>query len=75
MARPTTDGGFIATGYYECDTLPGCYPDIYIVKTNSSGAIEWEVSDGTSQSNDYARDIHQTSDGNFVVTGTWNDDG
>ena len=74
-ARPTTDGGFIATGYYECDTLPGCYPDIYIVKTNASGAIEWEVSEGTSENNDYARDIIQTSDGNYVVTGTWNDDG
>ena len=24
--RQTSDGGFIATGYYECDTLPGCYP-------------------------------------------------
>ena len=73
--RPTTDGGFIATGYYECDTLPGCYPDIYIVKTNSSGVIEWEVSEGTSENNDYARDIIQTSDGNYAITGTWNDDG
>ena len=27
-ARETSDGGFIAAGYYECDTLPGCYPDI-----------------------------------------------
>lgn len=75
VARPTTDGGFIATGYYECDTLPGCYPDIYIVKTNSSGAIEWEVSEGTTENNDYARDVIQTSDGNYVITGTWNDDG
>ena len=75
MARPTIDGGFIATGFYECDTLPGCYPDIYIVKTNSSGAIEWEVSDGTAENNDYARDIIQTSDGNYAITGTWNDDG
>ncbi|HJM96044.1 MAG TPA: hypothetical protein QF698_08215, partial [Candidatus Marinimicrobia bacterium] len=45
--RQTADGGFIATGYYECDTLPGCYPDIYLLKTNSSGTIEWEISDGT----------------------------
>tara|TARA_A100001015_G_C14978359_1_gene708324 strand:+ start:579 stop:1823 length:1245 start_codon:yes stop_codon:yes gene_type:complete len=75
VARPTTDGGFIATGYYECDTLPGCYPDIYIVKTNSSGAKEWEIADGTTENNDYARDIIQTSDGNYVITGTWNDDG
>ncbi len=72
--RQTADGGFIATGYYECDTLPGCYPDIYLLKTNSSGTIEWEISDGTSN-NDWARDVVQTQDGNFVITGTWNDDG
>ena len=72
--RQTADGGFIATGYYECDTLPGCYPDIYLLKTNSSGTIEWEISDGTSN-NDWSRDIIQTQDGNFVITGTWNDDG
>ena len=72
--RQTADGGFIATGYYECDTLPGCYPDIYLLKTDGSGTIEWEISDGTSN-NDWARDIVQTQDGNFVITGTWNDDG
>ena len=72
--RQTADGGFIATGYYECDTLPGCYPDIYLLKTDASGTIEWEISDGTSN-NDWARDIVQTQDGNFVITGTWNDDG
>jgi hypothetical protein len=72
--RQTVDGGFIATGYYECDTLPGCYPDIYLLKTDGSGTIEWEISDGTSN-NDWARDVVQTQDGNFVTTGTWNDDG
>ena len=72
--RQTVDGGFIATGYYECDTLPGCYPDIYLLKTDGSGTIEWEISDGTSN-NDWARDVVQTQDGNFVITGTWNDDG
>jgi hypothetical protein len=72
--RQTSDGGFIATGYYECDTLPGCYPDIYLLKTDGSGTIEWEISDGTSN-NDWARDVVQTQDGNFVTTGTWNDDG
>ena len=72
--RQTADGGFIATGYYECDTLPGCYPDIYLLKTDGSGTIEWEISDGTSN-NDWARDVVQTQDGNFVITGTWNDDG
>jgi hypothetical protein len=73
--RQTSDGGFIATGYYECDTLPGCYPDIYLLKTDGSGTIEWEISDGTSENNDWSRDIIETQDGNFVIAGTWNDDG
>ena len=73
--RETSDGGFIATGYYECDTLPGCYPDIYLLKTNSTGTIEWEKWDGTSENNDWSRDVIETQDGNFVITGTWNDDG
>ena len=73
--RETLDGGFIATGYYECDTLPGCYPDIYLVKTDLSGSVEWEKWDGTSENNDWARDVIQTQDGSFIITGTWNDDG
>ena len=73
-ARETSDGGFIAVGYYECDTLPGCYPDIYLLKTDGSGIINWEKYDGTSDNNDWARDVIQTQD-DFVVTGTWNDNG
>ncbi len=69
------DGGFIAVGYYECDTLPGCYPDMYLLKTDFTGNIEWEKSDGTAENNDWARDVIQTQDGNYVITGTWNDDG
>ena len=72
--RETSDGGFIAVGYYECDTLPGCYPDIYLLKTDGSGIIDWEKYDGTSDNNDWARDVIQTQD-DFVVTGTWNDNG
>ena len=73
--RQTSDGGFIATGYYECDTLPGCYPDIYLLKTDFSGNVEWEQSDGTAENNDWARDVIETQDGSFMITGTWNDDG
>ena len=71
----TSDGGFIATGYYECDTLPGCYPDIYLLKTDFFGNIEWERWDGTTENNDWARDVIETQNGNYVITGTWNDDG
>ncbi len=75
-ARETADGGFIAAGYYECVTSMDCYPDMYIMKTDSEGNLEWSqlVSSGDNN-NDWARDAIQTQDGNYVVTGTWNDDG
>ena len=48
----SSDGGYVGVGYYECDTLPGCYPDMYILKTDFSGNIEWEKSDGTEENNE-----------------------
>ena len=71
----SSNGGYVSVGYYECDTLPGCYPNMYILKTDFSGNIEWEKSDGNGENNDWARDVIQTQDGNYVITGTWNDDG
>ena len=72
----TSDGGFISVGYYECNSSADCYPDMYILKTDSDGVLEWsrtESSEGNN--NDWARDVIQASDGNYVVAGTWNDDG
>ena len=73
--RQTSDGGFIAVGYYECDTLPGCYPVIYLLKTDGSGTMEWDKTDDSGENNDWAKDVIESQDGNFVITGTWNDDG
>ena len=75
-ARETSDGGFIAAGYYECVTSADCYPDMYIMKTDANGNIEWfKIESSSSNNNDWARDAIQTQDGNYVITGTWNDDG
>ncbi len=75
-ARETADGGFIAAGYYECVNSMDCYPDMYILKTDSDGNLEWFVlEESPGNNNDWARDAIQTQDGNYVVTGTWNDDG
>ena len=73
--RETSDGGFFAVGFYECDTLPGCYPDLYLLKTDESGNIIWELIDSGTENNDWARDFIETADGEYVVTGTWNDNG
>ena len=75
-ARETADGGFIAAGWYECVDKMDCYPDMFILKTDSDGNEEWSRVDGSANNNnDWARDAIQTQDGNFVVAGTWNDDG
>ena len=69
-----SDGGYIATGYYECDDMD-CYPDLYLLKTDSEGAVEWEISDGTEENNEWAKDVIETDDEHLVITGVWNDDG
>ena len=75
-AIETSDGGFIAAGYFECNTSMDCYPDMYILKTDSDGAIQWSKTESSANNNnDWARDVIQTSDGNYVIAGTWNDDG
>lgn len=49
--------------------------DINYMKINQQGEILWEKKIGGS-SDDYARDVQQTSDGGFVITGvTFSNDG
>lgn len=43
--------------------------DVWVVKTNSLGTIEWEKTFGGSNE-DYAHYIEQTSDGGYILTGT-----
>ena len=75
-ATETSDGGFIAAGYFECNTSMDCYPDMYILKTDSDGVVQWSKTESSANNNnDWARDVIQTSDGNYVIAGTWNDDG
>ena len=72
----TSDGGFIAAGYFECNTSMDCYPDMYILKIDSDGVVQWSKTESSANNNnDWARDVIQTSDGNYFIAGTWNDDG
>ena len=49
---------------------------MYIMKTDADGNPEWTLIEASSNNNnDWARDVVQTQDGNYVITGTWNDDG
>jgi hypothetical protein len=65
----TTDGGFAMAGGFT-PTGTGNY-DMYIVKLNSSGSIQWtRTVGGTGDEN--ANSIIQTSDGGFVAAGNTN---
>jgi hypothetical protein len=61
----TTDGGYIAVGE------TGINGDMYIVKLNSSGQLQWSKTIGGS-GQDIAISVVQTTDGGFAVSGFGN---
>ncbi len=63
----TEDGGYVMCGssWSYASTL-----DLYVVKTDSTGTLEWEVFYGGPYE-DCARSIVQTSDGGYIVCGSY----
>lgn len=67
--KQTTDGGYVLAGEHT-PTGTGDY-DMYIVKLNSSGTIQWtRTVRGTGY--DMANSIIQTSDGSYLLAGYTN---
>jgi gliding motility-associated-like protein len=68
----TNDGGTITAGYTDSkDGEIGLYPgreywDMWIVKLNSCGIVQWQKSIGGT-GYESARDVKQTADGGFIV--------
>jgi uncharacterized repeat protein (TIGR02543 family)/uncharacterized delta-60 repeat protein len=62
----TSDGGYIVTGYTE--SFGAGEGDIWILKLDSSGEIEWQKVYGGNR-RDSVREIQQTSDGGYIVAG------
>ena len=73
--QQTSDGGYIVAGYTNSTNgdVTGNHglSDYWIVKLNSSGAIQWQKTLGGS-SEDYAYSIQQTIDGGYIVAGETN---
>jgi hypothetical protein len=65
----TADGGYIVTGY--TNSFVSGVDDIYIIKLNSSGLLQWSKTIGGT-THDAAYSIIRTADGGYVVAGfTW----
>jgi hypothetical protein len=67
----TFDGGYAVAGETLSYSFGGAYQNMYIVKLDSIGSLQWtRVVGGTKT--DRARDIIQTIDGGYVVAGHTN---
>ena len=63
----TSDGGFAVAGSTESFGSGGW--DVYLVKTDSYGNVEWQRTFGGS-GNDFGYALAQTADGGFVICGS-----
>jgi hypothetical protein len=67
----TIDGGFMMCGKSFSFSAAGDY-DMYLVKTNSQGIVQWSRTYGSSSSssaNEIAYAVQQTNDGGYIVAG------
>lgn len=65
--RSTSDGGFVASGTTESYGQGG--DDVYVVKTSSTGMVEWTRTIGTSGTIEAGREIQHTTDGGYIIAG------
>jgi len=64
--KQTTDNGFIITGFTGFGA--GSF-DVYLVKTDSSGTLQWTKTFGGTN-NDFGNSLQQTTDGGYIIAGT-----
>ena len=77
VIRPTSDGGYIIVGYTEGpdEDVEGYHGnvgvgDLWVIKMNSVGQIEWKRTLGGKSAEVEGADILQTPDGNYLIAGS-----
>ncbi|UCE37748.1 MAG: Ig-like domain-containing protein [Thermoplasmata archaeon] len=61
----TYDGGYIISGL-TMSFGPG-NGDVWVIKTDSVGAVQWDTTWGYVGSEDYGNEVHRTADGGYVI--------
>ena len=76
--KPTADGGYIMVGYSGSSDIPDAplngFNDMYVLKLDSQGAVEWQKLYGSSVSGEntnHAFAVEPTNDGGYIVVGSW----
>lgn len=62
--QQTNDGGYIFTGFTDSKGAGGA--DVWLVKVDENGLIEWERTFGGS-GDEFSRDVIQSSDGGYLI--------
>ena len=66
MAQPTSDGGFVLTGYTKSYGKGG---DAWLIKTDAKGNKQWSKTFGGKDS-DWVVSVKKTSDDGYILAGT-----
>ena len=64
--QQTNEGGYVLTG--DTGGIPGLNGDLWIIKTDSSGFMEWYYRLGGA-GGDSGRSVQQTRDAGYIITG------
>ncbi len=70
--KTTSDGGYILTGLaerFDSSFVGGRNRQMYIIKTDSLGNMQWQTTFGDNINNEVASDVVETPDSGFIVVG------